>query len=254
MRKIDLNCDCGEGFGIYQFGQDEKIMKFVSSVNIACGLHAGDPFVIAKTVQLAREQNVAVGAHPGFPDLMGFGRREITLTNDEIYNLVIYQIGVMQAFCKSQNIQLHHVKPHGALYNLAARDMNIARAIVRAIKDLDSQLILYGLAKSKLVEAADEVNLPYASEVFADRVYLNDGNLMSRNLKGSVHENLNNMIEQALTLITEGNVTCDNGEIISLNADTICSHGDNANAYQFVKTLRDRLQELMINVCPVGSK
>jgi len=254
MRKIDLNCDCGEGYGIYQIGQDEKIIKYVSSVNIACGLHAGDPFVIARTVQLAKEQNIAVGAHPGFPDLMGFGRREFNMTNDEIYNLIIYQIGVMQAFCKSQNIQLHHVKPHGALYNMAAKDMNLSRAIVRAIQDLDPQLIVYGLANSKLIEAADEINLPYASEVFADRVYLSDGNLMSRSIKGSVHEELENSLEQALTLITEGKVKCANGEKITLEADTLCIHGDNANAYPFVKTLRTRLQDLMINVCPVGSK
>ncbi|AIF44190.1 LamB/YcsF family protein [Virgibacillus sp. SK37] len=240
---IDLNCDMGEGFGAYSFGGDEEIIKYISSANIACGGHAGDPHVMNKTVELAKAYNVCIGAHPGFPDLAGFGRRLISYTNKEIYQMVVFQLGSIQAFCTVHQVSLNHVKPHGALYNMAANNRGAAVAIARAIYDVDPQLILYGLAGSELVKAGRHIGLQVASEVFADRTYQADGTLTPRSNDGALIVDNEKAADQVKRMIDKGEVFAVTGEIIPIEADTVCVHGDGPHAIDFVKKLRQVLKE-----------
>lgn len=249
--KIDLNSDIGESFGRYKI-DDESIMPYISSANIACGFHAGDPFTMYETVKLAKKFNISVGAHPGFPDLLGFGRREMTFTEDEVYKLVLYQIGALSSVCKAHKIELHHIKPHGGLYNMAAKNIKLALAIIKAIKSFDSSLILYGLSNSKLIEAAIEMNIPYASEVFADRTYEEDGSLVDRSLPYSVHKSTKVAVEQALQIVTTNTVTTISGKIITLDADTICLHSDSAIGTELAAELRKIFHQHQIAVKTVG--
>ncbi|MEC2160566.1 LamB/YcsF family protein [Virgibacillus halodenitrificans] len=250
---IDLNCDMGEGFGAYSFGADEEIIKYISSANIACGGHAGDPHVMNKTVELAKAYNVCIGAHPGFPDLAGFGRRLIPYTNKEIYQMIVFQIGSIQAFCTVHQVNLNHVKPHGALYNMAANKRGAADAIARAIHDVDPQLILYGLAGSELVKAGHQIGLQVASEVFADRTYQADGKLTPRNRDGALIDDTETAAEQVRRMIDKGEVFSVTGEIIPIEADTVCVHGDGSNAVNFVKKLRQILKEQGIQIKGVSN-
>lgn len=251
MRKrIDLNSDMGESFGAYTFGSDEKLLKHITSANIACGSHAGEPNVMDRTVELAKQNNVAIGAHPGYPDLAGFGRRIIAFSPDEIYRQVVYQIGALQAFCKVHHVEMQHVKPHGALYNLAAHDREAADAIVHGVYDLDSSLLLYGLAGSKLLDAGREVGLRVASEVFADRTYQPDGSLTSRKEANAMIMEVDTAVAQVKRMITEGVVQAVNGELVAIEADTICVHGDGLQAVDFVKKLRSALDEAGVEVMP----
>lgn len=249
--KIDLNCDIGESFGRYKLN-DESILPHITSANIACGFHAGDPFTMYETVKLAKKYHISVGAHPSFPDLLGFGRREMNFTEDEIYQLVLYQIGALHAVCKAHTINLNHVKPHGALYNMAAKNIKLSLAIMKAIKSFDSSIILYGLANSKLIDAAIEMNIPYASEVFADRTYNDDGTLVNRSLPNSVHKNTKAAVDQAIQVVTNKTVQSISGKIIPLDADTICLHSDSEIGPQLALELRKGLQLKNISVQPIG--
>lgn len=241
MKKIDLNCDLGESFGTYKIGKDEEVLSFISSANVACGFHAGDPHVINQTVQLAKKYGVAIGAHPGFQDLVGFGRRAMAVSPKDVYDLVLYQIGALAAFCKAHEVKLSHVKPHGALYNMAAVDANLAEAIAKAIRIFDPTLSLYGLAGSKLIEAGEKYGLHTVSEVFADRTYQPNGTLTPRTQEGAVIHDSNVAIKQVLQMVKEQTVQTTTGEIIPIKADSICVHGDNDHALQFVKELRQAL-------------
>ncbi len=245
--EIDLNCDLGESFGRYELGQDAAMMAFVSSANVACGFHAGDPDVMARTVALAKEHGVALGAHPGFPDLQGFGRRLMLLAPKEIANAVCYQIGALDAFAHVAGMELIHVKPHGALYNLAAKDAAVAEAIAQAVFAYDPRLILVGLAGSELIRIGKEAGCPVANEGFPDRAYLANGQLMPRGQSGAVITAPEKVADNALRLVEEG-MTID-GEKIRM--DTLCLHGDNSHAVDNARAVRQRLEAAGVEVCPL---
>jgi len=238
---IDINCDMGEGFGPYKLGNDSQLLEYVTSANIACGYHAGDHHVMFETVKLAAEKGVAIGAHPGFLDKMGFGRREIQISPREVYQLVLYQIGALQAFTKVFQTELHHVKPHGALYNMAAKNEAIARAIVQAIYDFNPNLILYGLSGSILTKVAKEKELKTAEEVFADRTYQDDGSLTPRTESNAIITNVDEAIERVIKMIKTGTIVSTTGRVLPIQADTICIHSDHDHSYLFAKTLKEKL-------------
>ena len=246
--KIDLNCDLGESFGNYKIGMDEEVIKFISSANIACGFHASDPLVMEKTVALAKENGVKVGAHPGFPDLVGFGRRNINVSPAELKAMVMYQVGALAAFCKARDIKMNHVKPHGAMYNMAAKDIKLALAIAEGIAQVDDSLILLGLSGSQLLKAAQEVGLKSAAEVFADRAYEEDGSLVARTKAGAVIADENEVIERVIKMIKLGKVQTITGKEIEIKPDSICVHGDNPKALNFVKLIRQRLTQENIKI------
>lgn len=238
---IDLNSDLGESYGAFKVGNDHEVLKYISSANVACGYHAGDHNVMFETVRLAKKHGVRIGAHPGFPDLAGFGRRKMNLTSREIYHLTVYQVGALAAVCKAYNVSLSHVKPHGALYNMAAKNRDIAGAIAQAVADFDSSIVLYGLAGSELVIAGREKGLRVAEEVFADRTYQPDGTLTSRQGKNAMIHQPSEAIERVIRMVKEGKVQAVDGTDININADTICVHGDEPQALEFVASLREAL-------------
>lgn len=248
MYKVDLNCDAGESFGNYKIGCDEEIIPLVSSVNIACGFHASDPVVMDKTVRLAKRYNIAIGAHPGLPDLIGFGRRKMNITSSEAKTMVQYQIGALDAFCKAYNIKMNHVKIHGALYNMAGKDLELAFSICEGIKAINPQLILIALSGSRMIEAAKMTGLKYASEVFADRAYNDDGSLVDRKRKGSVITNENEAITRVIRMIKEGKVMSINENDIKIEAQSICIHGDGVKALDFAKKIKQALSKENIDV------
>lgn len=248
MKTIDLNCDMGESYGIWRLGRDAEIMPFVSSINIACGFHAGDPSVIRRTIESAIEHKVAIGAHPSFPDLQGFGRREMNLCENEIFDIVLYQISAVKGICEALDTKLHHVKPHGALYNQATKSSPIAKAIAKAVFSLDKNLILYGLSGSFLIDEAARMGLKTASEVFADRSYEADGNLTDRRKSNAVINSGGKAVEQTLQMVLDQSVQTITGETICIKADTICIHGDGANARAFAKTINQALKERNISI------
>mgnify|MGYP001229084963 CR=1 FL=1 len=252
MRRIDLNADVGESFGAYTLGQDEAVMRHITSANIACGLHAGDPCVMRDTVRLAVTAGVGIGAHPGFPDLTGFGRREMEMSERQVEDLVAYQIGALAGVAAAEEARLHHVKPHGALYNMAARDRRLADAIARAVVDIDATLVLFGLAGSALIDAAESVGLRTASEVFADRVYQADGALVPRGQPGAVIDDPKLLVERAVRLAQDGTVVAQSGETLELRSDTICLHGDTSGAAELAARLRSGLEAAGVRVLPVG--
>ncbi|MFD1888110.1 LamB/YcsF family protein [Paenibacillus wenxiniae] len=238
MISIDINCDMGEGFGIYELGHDEELLAEVTSANIACGFHAGDPSVMRKTVQSALRHGVAIGAHPGFADLAGFGRRKLQLSPAEVQDLITYQIGALQAFVQQEGGILHHVKPHGALYNMAAVSAPLAEAIAGAIADLDRSLILYGLSGSELVRAGHAAGLKVASEVFADRTYQADGTLTPRTRADALLHDASQAAAQIIHLLNTGTVRATDGTIVTIEADTVCIHGDGVHAVDFARELK----------------
>ena len=240
---VDLNCDMGESFGAYTIGNDEAILPFVTSANIACGYHAGDPLVMQNTVRLALQHGVAIGAHPGLPDLVGFGRREMAVSAVEVYAMVVYQIGALQAIAKAEGAVLHHVKPHGALYNMAAVNPALAQAIAEAVYKVCPEAILYGLAGSVLTEAGKAVGLKTANEVFADRTYQQDGTLTSRKQPDALITNPNDAIQQVVRMVKEGKVTSQQGKDIAIQADTICIHGDGPHALDFARYINETLTQ-----------
>lgn len=239
---IDLNCDLGEGFGKYDIGLDEALMKHISSANIACGFHAGDPMTMEKSVRLAIQNNVKIGAHPGYPDLQGFGRRNMVLSKEEVKNIVIYQVGALDAFVRSMRGKLNHVKPHGALYNMAAKDPVLADAIAEAVTSLNKELILYGLAGSELERSAKKAGLAFCSEVFADRGYMEDGSLVPRSEPGAFIKDVDECASRIAQMVEHSKTVAASGKEIPIKAETICVHGDNEEALSFVKALKDKLE------------
>ncbi len=251
MVSIDLNCDMGESFGAWTMGRDDELMNYVSSVNIACGFHAGDATTIRQTIESAVKNNVAVGAHPSFPDLQGFGRREMNLPAQEIYDTVLYQIAAVKGICESNGVKLHHVKPHGALYNLAAKDKETARSIATAVYALDPHLIFYGLANSFLISEAHALNLTTASEAFSDRTYQSDGSLTPRNQPNALIKNTDQALSQVLQIIQNHSVTTIDSQAVALEAQTICIHGDGENAVEFAKEIHQKLLENNIEIAAI---
>ncbi|ATF13184.1 lactam utilization protein LamB [Brevibacillus brevis X23] len=241
METVDLNCDMGESFGAYQLGNDQEILPYITSANVACGFHAGDPGTMRKTVQMALEAGVAIGAHPGFADLVGFGRRNMEISPDEAYELVLYQIGALQAFVRAEGGVMHHVKPHGALYNMAATRPALAESIALAIYKVNPELVLYGLAGSELTRAGEKIGLATAHEVFADRTYQQDGTLTPRSQPNAMITDQQLSLQQVIRMVSKGLVLTQQGVDIPIQADTICIHGDGAHALEFAQSIREAL-------------
>ncbi|HHY20942.1 MAG TPA: LamB/YcsF family protein [Bacilli bacterium] len=250
--RIDLNSDLGESFGLYKIGQDEQVLSVISSANIACGYHAGDHSVMYETVQLAKEKGVAIGAHPGTLDLQGFGRRMMELEAKDVYRFMLYQLGALRAFTHVHGVKMQHVKPHGALYNMAANNKTIATAIAEAVYDFSPELILFGLSGSELTKAGESIGLKIAHEVFADRTYQANGTLTSRSEKNALITDHSEAVERVLQMVKHGVTEAVDGTEIELQADTICVHGDSSQAFQFVEELRRGLEEQGIQIKAVG--
>jgi len=250
--QIDINCDMGESFGGYTIGRDEEVIQHVTSANVACGFHAGDPLVMRRTVKLAKRHNVAVGAHPGFPDLMGFGRRNMSVTREEARNYMTYQIGALRAFCDSENIELQHVKAHGALYNMAVDDPDLAAAIVESVKDFTPTPIVLVLAKSQLQKICEDAGLKVGREAFADRAYNPDGTLVPRRTPGAVIRDTELIEKSVLYIAKESKVFSLEGKPINLGrVDSICVHGDNPEAVAIAAAIRSAFLREGITVAPL---
>ena len=248
MRTIDLNCDMGESYGAWKMGADAEIMPFISSANIACGFHAGDPATIRRTVRLAVDNGVAIGAHPSLPDLQGFGRRAMKISAQDMYDLVVYQAGAVEAFARAAGAKLHHVKCHGALYNMAANDEALSDAMARAVRDLGPDVFLYCLSGSQSLEKSKSQGVRTLGEVFADRGYSDDGTLAPRDRAGGMIEDPAKAVKQALAMIEDGIVTSLNGKRVPVAAETLCLHGDQPGAVPFAVALRKAFLERNITV------
>jgi len=245
---IDINCDMGESYGAWKMGADAEIMPFISSANVACGFHGGDPATIRSTVKLAVDNGVAIGAHPSLPDLQGFGRRVMKISPQDMYDLVVYQAGALEAFARAAGARLHHVKCHGALYNMAANDAGLAEAMARAVKDLGGGLILYALSNSLMMNTAKKLGIRVAGEVFADRGYADDGTLAPRGSPGAMIEDPALAAERAVSMIEQGHVTALSGKRVPVSPDTLCLHGDQPGAVAFAKAIRRAFSEHGISV------
>jgi 5-oxoprolinase (ATP-hydrolysing) subunit A len=251
--RIDLNSDVGESFGEWSLGRDEELIPLVSSVNVACGAHAGDPLVMTRTVRLARDAGVAVGAHPGYPDLQGFGRRDMSLSADELSATIRFQLGALAGIARTEGCELRHVKPHGALYNRAATDDALATCVAEAVRGFSPDLILVALAGSALQRAGASAGLTVAAEAFADRAYEHDGTLRSRQLPGALLESPQQAAAQALAIAREGRIRTHDGETITVQAQTICIHGDTPGAPEIARTVRRALEGAGVVIQPVES-
>lgn len=236
--RVDLNCDMGESFGTYRIGADDDVFPFITSANVACGFHGGDPAVMRTTLARAQREGVAVGAHPGFQDLIGFGRRNMDASPQEVYDLVVYQIGALLGFARAAKMELQHVKAHGALYNMAAAKPDLAAAIARAVRDVDRQLVLFGLPGSHLISEGEAAGLMTAGEAFADRNYMSDGSLVSRKRPDAQVHDADEAVRRAIRMVRDGVVTPVDGDDIRVKVDTICIHGDGPHAAEFAKRLR----------------
>lgn len=256
MYCVDLNSDLGESFGAYKIGMDEEILQFVTSANIACGFHAGDPAVMHKTVSLALKNKVAIGAHPGLPDLVGFGRRDMAISPRDAYDMVVYQVGALYAFVKAEGAKMQHVKPHGALYNMAAKKKELAEAIAEAVYKVDPELILFGLSGSELVLAGEKLGLKTAHEVFADRTYQADGTLTPRSQPDALVTSDEQAVFQVITMVKAGKVISRQGSEVSLKAHTVCIHGDGAHALEFARRIRDSLckESILVQALDIDKK
>ena len=250
---VDLNCDMGESFGAWRMGADAAVMPSITSANIACGFHAGDPGVMRETVGLAAEAGVAIGAHPGYPDLAGFGRRDMQMAPRELEDMLLYQIAALAGFARASGVELKHVKPHGALYNMAARDRRLCDSIVRAVRSFDSSLVLFGLAGSVMLAAGRDAGLRVAAEGFADRMYEPDGSLTPRSRSGAVLDDPGAVASRAVRMIRDGRVTASDGREIDVHIDTICVHGDTPGAEISARALRTALIEAGIAVRAIGT-
>jgi UPF0271 protein len=256
VMKVDLNSDVGESFGIYKLGMDEDVIPLITSANIACGYHAGDPNVMKRTVALAKAHGVGIGAHPGLPDLMGFGRRYMDATLEEIKGYITYQIGALQAFATIEGLTLQHVKPHGGLYNMAVQNVSIWESIAEVLGSINKDLILVVLAgpnRNELEAIGNRYGIRIAFEFFADRAYNSDGSLLSRREQGAVIRDHNIAAKRVLKMVKEGKVMSKDGGEIELHADTICVHGDNPEAVAFVKNIREELVSSKIDIAPMGT-
>jgi UPF0271 protein len=250
--RIDLNADVGESLGPWPMGNDERLIPLVTSVNVACGAHAGDPLTIERTIRLAVNHNVAVGAHPGYPDLVGFGRRDLDMTTDELRASIVYQVGAVAGIARSLGAELRHVKPHGALYNRAVRDAAVADTIAAAVRRASPELVLVGLAGSALIHAGVAAGLQVASEAFADRAYEADGSLRSRRLPGAILATPAAAAKQALSIVRDGRVTARDGTVVAVRADTICVHGDTPGAVEYVAAIRAVLDKAGVTMAALG--
>jgi UPF0271 protein len=250
--RIDINSDLGESFGAYTIGHDAGLMKSITSANVAAGFHAGDPSVLRETIRLAKANGVAVGAHPGFPDLVGFGRRELNVTPSEAEDLVLYQVAAVVGVAAAEGMSVQHVKPHGALFNMAVRNAELSAAIARAVAAIDRSLILFGLPGSEILNAGRAAGLRVAAEIFADRAYEPDGSLMSRRKPGSVIHDANAVVARAVRMVKERSVTAADGSIVRLDADTICVHGDTPGSDQLAATLRAGFEAAGVTVKAIG--
>lgn len=255
MKYMDINCDMGESFGAYTLGRDADVIRHITSANIACGFHAGDPMVLGRTVKLSHDNGVAVGAHPGFPDLMGFGRRSMACTLDEIGAYITYQVGAVRAFCDVHGATLQHVKPHGALYNKAVGDEALTRTIAGAVAAIDPRLLMVALAGKhapRVREIAAEAGIQVAFEAFPDRAYAADGTLVPRSRPGAVIEDPLVVAERALQMAAEGRVVAEDGSTIALDADTLCVHGDTPTAVDLAAHIRQKLESNGVRVTSMG--
>lgn len=251
--RIDLNADVGESYGAWRMGQDEALMPLITSANVACGVHAGDPLVIERTVALARDTGVAVGAHPGYPDRDGFGRRDLDMTREELEASVVFQVSAVAGFARAAGVPLRHVKPHGALYNRAARDAGIAETICRAVRRCSAELVLVGLAGSLLLEAGRASGLAVAAEAFADRGYEADGSLRSRRLPGALLPDAATAAAQSVAIVRDGAVRAFDGTMVAVRADTLCIHGDTPGAATFAAAVRAALEGAGVDIRAIGA-
>jgi UPF0271 protein len=243
MKTVDINCDMGESYGAWKMGEDAAVMPYITSANVACGFHGGDPGTIRATVKLALEHGVAIGAHPSLPDLQGFGRRVMKISPQDMYDLVLYQAGAVEAFARAAGARLHHVKCHGALYNMAANDAGLAEAMARAVKDLGGGLILYALSNSLMMKTAKKLGIRVAGEVFADRGYADDGTLAPRGSPGAMIEDAALAAQRAVSMVEDGYVTALSGVRVPVAPDTLCLHGDQPGAVAFAKAIRKAFSE-----------
>lgn len=248
---IDLNCDMGESFGAWSKGEDERVLKSISSANVACGFHAGDPRVMEETVRIAAEGGVGIGAHPGFPDLVGFGRRDMKLTAEEVRTDVLYQLGALSGFCRKFGVSLQHVKPHGQLNNLAFHDRALAEAIVGGIADFSPDLIVVAYG-GWLGRAAEAAGLTVAWEIFGDRAYNPDGTLVSRREEGAVIRDGDLVVKRAVAMVKEGRVQARDGSWVEVRADTVCVHGDTPGAADLTRRLREAFEAAGVHVAPMA--
>jgi UPF0271 protein len=252
--RIDLNCDMGESFGAYRIGADDAVFPFITSANVACGFHGGDASVMRTTIARAKELGVGVGAHPGFQDLIGFGRRNMDASPAEVYDLVVYQIGALLGFARAAGVRLQHVKAHGALYNMAAAKAELAAAIARAVRDVDPALILFGLPGSHLISEARAIGLTTAGEAFADRNYMSDGSLVSRKRPDAQIHDADEAVRRAIRMVRDGKVLSVDGTDVSIDVQTICIHGDGPHAAEFAQRLRAAFEQTGITVAPLATQ
>jgi 5-oxoprolinase (ATP-hydrolysing) subunit A len=250
--RIDINSDVGESFGAYSIGHDVGLMRSITSANVAAGFHAGDPSVLRETIRLAKANGVAVGAHPGFPDLVGFGRRELNVTPKEAEDLVLYQVAAVAGVARAEGVSLQHVKPHGALFNMAVRNRELAAAIARAVAAFDASLILFGLPGSEILAAGRAAGLRVAAEVFADRAYEPDGSLASRRKPGAVIHDPATVVARAVRMATDGSVVAIDGTVVPLAADTICVHGDTPGSDDLAAKIRAGFEAAGVAVRAIG--
>jgi 5-oxoprolinase (ATP-hydrolysing) subunit A len=247
MKRVDLNCDMGESYGAWKMGADAEVMPHISSANIACGYHGGDPATIRRTVRLALDHGVAIGAHPSLPDIQGFGRRSMKISAQDMYDLVVYQAGAVEGFARAAGAKLHHIKCHGALYNMAATDEALSEAMARAARDLGNVMI-YALSNSRMMSTVKKLGVPVLGEVFADRGYSDDGTLAPRDRPGGMIEDKAKSVQQALAMVEEGYVTSLSGKRVAVAADTLCLHGDQPGAAAFAQAIRKAFADRNISV------
>ncbi|WP_066291004.1 LamB/YcsF family protein [Bacillus sp. FJAT-29937] len=250
MLKVDLNCDMGESFGLYELGNDEEMMQYITSANIACGFHAGDPHVMRKTVELAKKYEVGIGAHPGFPDLLGFGRRFMTCTPAEVKDYVMYQVGALREFCASAKVNIQHCKPHGALFMKAAEDKALARAILETLHNIDPEMIIFALNQSELFEEAIKMGVPVAKEAYSDREHTESGSIVLTR-KGTAITDYEAMAQRVVQMVKEERVITHDGKDAPIKAETICIHGDTPGAPILAKTIVEALKMSGVEIVPI---
>jgi 5-oxoprolinase (ATP-hydrolysing) subunit A len=250
--RIDINSDVGESFGAYSIGHDAGLMRSITSANVAAGFHAGDPSVLRQTIRIAKKHGVAVGAHPGFPDLVGFGRRELTVSPTEAEDFVLYQVAAVAGVAAAEGVSLQHVKPHGALFNMAVHDAELAAAIARAVAAFDKRLVLFGLPGSEILKAGRAAGLRVAAEVFADRAYEPDGTLASRKKPGTVIHDPEAVVARAVRMVTQKTVVAIDGSVVALEADTMCVHGDTPGSDDLAARIRAGLEKAGVEVRSLG--
>ncbi|RFU70297.1 LamB/YcsF family protein [Peribacillus saganii] len=252
MRKIDLNCDMGESFGVYKLGIDEEVIKLITSANIACGFHAGDPNVMDRTVAMAKEYGVGIGVHMGFPDLLGFGRREMDISSEDLINYCIYQMGALQAFCDKHGVEIQHIKPHGSLGNMCVVNRRVANAVVDSIRLVLPDTKLFVIPSGEIHKAAVENGLSVVLEVFADRAYTKEGNLVSRKIPGAVIKDSAEAAEHVMRMVVENKIKTIDGELIDIEAQSVCVHGDTPGALEVIRQVRAKLEHAGVEIGPVG--